>query len=40
MTLTEFVDATRGYAEANGVKPKGTGTISDNRLEEMGIVGF
>lgn len=39
MTLYEFACATRGYAEANGAKPKG-GTISDERLAEMGVVGF
>jgi hypothetical protein len=39
MTLLEFVDATRGYAEANGVKTK-RGTISEEQLEEMGIAGF
>lgn len=39
MTLFEFMCATQGYAEANGAKPKG-GTISDERLSEMGIAGF
>lgn len=39
MTLFEFMCATRGFAEANGAKAKG-GTISDDRLSEMGIVGF
>ena len=39
MTLFEFMAATRGYAEANGVKPKGA-SIDEERLSEMGIVGF
>lgn len=39
MSLFEFVWAQRGYAEANGVKPKG-GTIDDERLADMGIAGF
>lgn len=39
MTIFEFMSATRGYAEANGAKPKG-GTISDDRLAQMGIAGF
>lgn len=39
MTLYEFIYAQRGWAEANGAKPKG-GTISDDRLSEMGVVGF
>jgi hypothetical protein len=39
MTLFEFMAATRGYAEANGAKPKG-GSISEERMQEMGIEGF
>lgn len=39
MTLFEFRCAVRGFAEANGVKPRG-GTISDERAAELGIAGF
>jgi hypothetical protein len=39
MTLQEFKWAADGYAEANGAKPRG-GTISDDRLSALGIVGF
>jgi hypothetical protein len=39
MTMFEFACATQGFAEANGAKPKG-GTISDDRLADMGIEGF
>lgn len=39
MTLFEFMAATRGYAEANGAKKKGS-SISEDRLSEMGIAGF
>lgn len=39
MTLYEFIYAQRGWAEANGAKPKG-GTISDDRMAELGIEGF
>lgn len=39
MTLFEFACACRGYAEANGIKPRG-GSISEDELEEMGIAGF
>lgn len=39
MTMFEFACATRGFGEANGAKPKG-GTISDDRLADMGIEGF
>jgi hypothetical protein len=41
MTLLEFVDATQGYSEANGGKPKKDQTvIGDDRLSELGIAGF
>lgn len=39
MSLWEFTQAVSGYAESRGAKPKG-GTIADDRLVEMGIVGF
>lgn len=39
MSLFEFVAATAGYAESHGAKPKG-GSIDEDRLAEMGIVGF
>lgn len=39
MSLFEFICATRGYGEANGAKQSG-GTISDDRLAEMGVQGF
>jgi hypothetical protein len=39
MTLQEFKWAADGYAEANGAKQRG-GTITDDRLSAMGIVGF
>lgn len=40
MSFYEFLAASRGYAEANGgAKPKGR-SISEERLAEMGIVGF
>ncbi len=38
--LWEFVYATRGFAESNGAKPRGTGDISEDRLNELGIEGF
>lgn len=40
MTLWEFTEAVRGYAEANGAKARGTGDISDERLAELGVEGF
>lgn len=40
MTLFEWVCATDGYAEANGTKRRRGGDISEDRLAEMGIVGF
>lgn len=40
MGLWEFMQATQGYAESKGAKPKGRGSISDDRLAEMGVVGF
>lgn len=40
MALWEFAQAVRGYAEANGAKPRGAGDISDDRLSELGIEGF
>lgn len=39
MTLWEFMCAAQGYAESRGAKPKG-GTIDDDRLSALGIVGF
>lgn len=39
MSLFEFAAATAGYAEANGGKRKG-GSISEDRLSELGIEGF
>lgn len=40
MALCDLVSAVRGYAEAKGVKPKGTADISEDRLGELGIEGF
>jgi len=40
MAFWEFIYATRGYAEANGAKPKGNGDMSEDRLSELGIEGF
>lgn len=40
MTLWEFACARSGFDEAHGVKPKGGGEISDDRLAEMGVEGF
>lgn len=39
MDLWEFMQATKGYAESKGEKPRG-GTISDDRMSELGIAGF
>jgi len=40
MTFYEFLMAQRGWNESRpGAKPRG-GTIADDRLSEMGIVGF
>jgi len=39
MSLYEFTYAQRGYAEAKGAKPRG-GSISDDRMAELGIAGF
>lgn len=39
MSLFEFMCAVEGYAEGKGGKRKG-GSIDDDRLSEMGIVGF
>jgi hypothetical protein len=39
MSLFEFSSACEGHAQANGKKPRG-GSIDDDRLAEMGIVGF
>lgn len=40
MTLWEFDCAVRGHAEANGVKPRGKGDMSEDRLSELGVEGF
>lgn len=40
MMLWEFIHAKRGYDEAHGAKPRGTGDISEDRLSDMGIAGF
>ena len=39
MTLFELMAATRGYSESRGATPRG-GTIPDERLGQMGVVGF
>lgn len=36
----EFNAALRGWMVANGQRPKGDADIPDERLREMGIVGF
>jgi hypothetical protein len=40
MSLWEFNACYDGWKTVNGVKSKRNATISDERLSEMGIVGF
>jgi hypothetical protein len=40
MTLWEFSQYVQGYAESKGAKPRGKSDISEDRLAEMGVVGF
>lgn len=40
MTIWEFNACYDGWKIANGVKPRGKGDISEERLAEMGIEGF
>jgi hypothetical protein len=40
MTIWEFNACFDGWKAANGVKPRGKGDISEERLAEMGIEGF
>ena len=40
MSLWEFAACYDGWKAVNGIKPKRNGDITDERLREMGIVGF
>ena len=40
MTLWEFTACHDGWKAVNGIKSKRNADISDERLREMGIVGF